>query len=248
MTGFYDRLAPYYHLIYPDWNASIDRQAGALDEMIRRRCPEASTLLDVACGIGTQALGLAALGYDVTASDLSPGAVDRARAEADRRGLRIAFDVADMSRARDHFGSAFDVVISCDNAVAHLLADSDLLSCFRQWHACTRSGGVCLVSARDYSAEPRSGTQLRPYGVRSENGVRYVLWQVWEFEDDRPIYRGDFYFVEDDGAQASVHVMRSTYHAVSLDRLAELLTEAGFADVERIDGRFFQPVLIGSRR
>jgi hypothetical protein len=25
---FYDELAPFYHLIFPDWEASIQRQAG----------------------------------------------------------------------------------------------------------------------------------------------------------------------------------------------------------------------------
>ena len=32
---FYDRLAPFYHLIFPDWEASIARQAAALDAVIR---------------------------------------------------------------------------------------------------------------------------------------------------------------------------------------------------------------------
>ena len=46
-------------------------------EKIRQRWGEARlSILDVACGIGTQTLGLAALGHRVTASDLSAGAVE----------------------------------------------------------------------------------------------------------------------------------------------------------------------------
>ena len=30
MSEFYDRMASLYHLIFQDWNASIERQAGQL--------------------------------------------------------------------------------------------------------------------------------------------------------------------------------------------------------------------------
>lgn len=246
MSDFYDDLAPFYHLIYPDWNASIDRQAACLDALIKGRCPDASAVLDVACGIGTQALGLAAMGYDVTASDLSPGAVERARVEAARRGLSIAFDVVDMRKAFDHFGRTFDIVIACDNAVAHLLTDDDLVSALSQMRASTRPGGACLVSCRDYAAEPKAGSQLKPYGVRVENGVRYVLWQVWDFTDG-DCYNGDFYFVEDDGSEPRVTVMRSTYRAIGLDKLIAMMSVAGFVNICRYDDRFFQPIVVGTR-
>ena len=32
-ANFYDRLAPFYHLIYPDWNASIARQGVSTDRL-----------------------------------------------------------------------------------------------------------------------------------------------------------------------------------------------------------------------
>src|SRR5262245_35679225 len=70
---FYDRLAPYYHLLYPNWEASSARQSRGLSEVLNEFDVEPGrAILDAACGIGTQALGLAQLGYNVTASDLSP--------------------------------------------------------------------------------------------------------------------------------------------------------------------------------
>ena len=57
-TEFYDTLTPYYHLIYPDWEASIGRQSRALDSIIRSAGgPQLKSVLDAACGIGTQSLG-----------------------------------------------------------------------------------------------------------------------------------------------------------------------------------------------
>jgi glycine/sarcosine N-methyltransferase len=53
-------------------------------------------VLDAAIGIGTQALGLLALGFRVTGSDLSHAAVNRARREAAVRQLPLACVVADF--------------------------------------------------------------------------------------------------------------------------------------------------------
>jgi 2-polyprenyl-3-methyl-5-hydroxy-6-metoxy-1,4-benzoquinol methylase len=52
--------------------------------------------LDCTCGIGTQALGLAALGYSVVGTDISTEAIRRARTEAETRGLNAQFRVADL--------------------------------------------------------------------------------------------------------------------------------------------------------
>jgi hypothetical protein len=41
--------------------------------------------------------------------------------------------------------------------------------------------------------------------------------------------------------------MRATYYAVGIDTLLSLLEEAGFRNVQRLDGRFFQPVVVGTR-
>ncbi|MBV9774333.1 MAG: class I SAM-dependent methyltransferase [Gemmatimonadetes bacterium] len=246
-SGFYGELAPFYHLVYSDWEASVSRQASALDAIIRAADgTREGSVLDAACGIGTQSLGLAALGYRVTASDLSPGAVERARREAERRELDVGFSVADMREVFDHHGRTFDVVLAADNSVPHLLSDAEILRAFRQFFSCTRPGGVCVVSVRDYAVEERGGTRVVPHGVRVEDGVRYLVFQLWEWRGE--LYDVSLYLVEDrPGSEPVTRVMRSTYYAVSLDTLAELMTRVGFERVRRIDGVFFQPVLVGRR-
>jgi SAM-dependent methyltransferase len=248
MSDFYDRMASLYHLIYQDWEASIERQAGQLVSIIEERWgPGCRTVLDVSCGIGTQALGLAQRGIAVTASDLSAGAISRARAEAQRRALQIDFSVCDLRAVRDHHRRQFDVVISGDNSVTHLLNDDDLLLALRQMHACTRPGGGCLLTVRDYDQEERGSGLVKPYGVREEGGKRYVIFQMWDFVGE--VYDMSMYFVVDDRAsgQLVTHVMRTRYNAVGTGHLLALMRRAGFTKVERLDGRFYQHVLVGNR-
>jgi SAM-dependent methyltransferase len=256
VRSFYDRMSPYYHLIFEDWERSIARHAQMLDAVIQQRwgtsVSHSAEILDVACGIGTQALGLARLGYRVTASDLSPGAVRRACDEAAQRGLSIAFSAADMREAYVHHGREFDLVLACDNAIPHLLDDDEILTALRQLYRCTRSGGGCLISVRDYAEMERSdGVQL--YGIREEDGIRYLVLQARRFHQARrlagPIYDVDMYFVADAGAETcTTHVMRTRTYCVDTDTLLALMERAGYVDVRRLDGVYFQPLLVGTRR
>lgn len=245
--SFYDELSPFYHLIYPDWDASIARQAAMLDTLIHREATDpARHVLDASCGIGTQSLGLAQLGYSVTASDLSSGSVARAEREAAARALTIEFSVADMREAFAHHGRTFDVVLSCDNSIPHLLSDAEIRTAFDQFYHCTRPGGLCLLSVRDYAATERGGTQVKPYGLRVEGDTRHLLLQVWDFEGEH--YDLTMYLVEDSGTEACrTRAFRSRYYAVPIDHLMELLREAGYEQVRRVDDQFFQPVIVGTR-
>ena len=84
VRSFYDGLAGEYDRLFADWGEATRRQAEVLDRIFAAHgFGRDSAVLDCACGIGTQALGLAALGYRVTGSDISPGrSPKRARGRA----------------------------------------------------------------------------------------------------------------------------------------------------------------------
>jgi 2-heptyl-1-hydroxyquinolin-4(1H)-one methyltransferase len=73
-------------------------------------------VLDAGCGEAALALHLAELGYTTVGLDLSPTAIDMARAEAARRGLTTAtFEVADISSFTGYdgrFGTIIDSTLS----------------------------------------------------------------------------------------------------------------------------------------
>lgn len=248
-SRFYDEIADVYHLIYPEWETRISGQATALDSIIRDHLGSGpKEVLDVSCGIGTQSLGLSQKGHTVSASDISSRAVERARREAAIRGLKISFNVADVRQCDKARPGQFDAVISADNSIPHLLSDEDIRIAFEAMFRSLRAGGLVIITVRDYAVEDRAPVQLRPYGVRYTPEGRVLVFQVWEFEGSSDLYELGMYFVvEPSAGPPRVIASRSRYYAIPITRLCDLLKEAGFVMIERIDNRFFQPVLTGRK-
>jgi len=247
---YYNSLAPYYKFIYPDWVKSVHRQAEALDGIIREFIGEtANTVLDVACGIGTQSIGLARIGYKVTASDLSFAEVEQARQEALRYAVQIEFQVADMRQVWETYQKKFDVVMACDNSVPHLLDDDEILMAFHQFYKCTKSGGCCIVTVRDYAQVERKDKQKQMYPrlVHQTDHGQVVLFDVWDFDSD--YYEITTYLVDDVGKDvAQTQVLRGgKYYCVEISTLEKLFKEAGFREVNTLRDRFFQPLLIAKK-
>ena len=245
----YDDIAELYHLVYDDWDAAIARQAEALDHAVTDligRAPH--RLLDVSCGIGTQALGLAARGYRVSAADLSAGAVARARREARNRGLSIDFSVADMRDWEKCGSQAYDVLLCADNSITHLDGLSEMSRAAKAFFECLRPGGIALVGIRDYAMEnDRATPQIHPYGFREYAGHRYFVFQTRDLRDDG--YEVAMYFVREAGADhpPAITAGVSRYHFVHVDELKELFRDAGFERVRRLDGVMHQPLVVGRR-
>jgi SAM-dependent methyltransferase len=245
--NFYDALAPWYHLVYQDWEATIGRQGRALSSLVASEWGSPPhRVLDAAVGIGTQALGLAAQGFRVTGSDISLSAVQRAGEEAGRRGLRLGCLVGDV-RALPVRSTTFDIVLACDNALPHLLSEDDIRFAFQECLRCIRPRGGCVISMRDYGMPPSPGAvETQDYGERVWSGRRCRLVQIRRWRGE--LYDVAFELVTNDEAKEVVaRTPETTYFAIAIARMAVLMAEAGFTRVRRIDGCLFQPVLVGTR-
>ncbi|MCX4648464.1 MULTISPECIES: class I SAM-dependent methyltransferase [unclassified Streptomyces] len=245
---FYDELADDYHLIYPDWDASIRRQGDALDAQIGQ---DRVAVLDCSCGIGTQAIGLALRGHCVTGTDLSPRAAVRAAREAARRGLSLCTAAADM-RSLPFIDGRFDAVVCADNSLPHLLTEQDALAALAEMRRVLRPRGLLLVSTRPYDDLLRdrpasTPPQVQGIGDGADDGERTVTFQLWHWHDDGEHYDLEHFQLFEAAGDWRVKVRRTTYWALGRDRLAGLAAEAGFVDVGwRMpeETGFFQPLLV----
>jgi SAM-dependent methyltransferase len=246
-AAFYDRLAPYYHLLYGDWEASVAKQGDALVRLLTQCGIRAGDpVLDAACGIGTQSIGLLRHGYELTASDISAGAVHRLNLELNKRGLHARSQVDDLRSLGQIASESMAAVLACDNSIPHLLRDEQLLQCFSSCFRCLRPGGIGVFSVRDYAAIPRISPDVRPYGVHRSGEDRFIAVQVWEWDGDQYDLRL-YLTIENVNGNCSTEVVRSRYYAVSIARLLALMEEAGFESTRRLDDVLFQPVLLGRR-
>ncbi|MBU6476663.1 MAG: class I SAM-dependent methyltransferase [Xanthomonadaceae bacterium] len=202
-------------------------------------------VLDAACGVGTQTLGLLSEGHRVIASDLSAGAVARFKAELERRALQAEARVDDMRELAGAEPASAAVVMACDNSVPHLLSDAEIARAFASFHRTLKPGGWMVISVRDYAAIERENPDVRPYGLRCDGDRRFLAVQVWEWDADQ--YDLRLYLTVESGGTCDTRVLTSRYYAVSIQRLMQLMSTAGFVEIQRRDDVMFQPVLIGKR-
>jgi glycine/sarcosine N-methyltransferase len=248
VQDFYDDLSCDYHLIFEDWEASMASQAAALGPILVRESGSAMpmTILDCACGIGTQTLGLARAGFQVTGADLSPRAIERARTEASSRGLDLRFHVADMLHLDAVPETEFDAVICIDNALPHFSCDDDFAAAAAQVRKKLRAGGIFVASIRDYDRLIKERPVAEGPSFFSNAGRRRIIFQLWDWIDERSYSFHLYITCETQTGWQTQHGV-STYRAVLRDELTITLERIGFVRVKWMlpaETGFYQPLVL----
>jgi glycine/sarcosine N-methyltransferase len=245
---FYDELAGDYDTLHSDWRASVRTQGELLDALIRGELGDApQRVLDCACGIGTQAIGIALHGHDVLATDLSPGAVRRAAAEATAMGAQLATGVADFTRLAEEVDGTFACVLACDNSVAHLHGDDELARFAAGVVAKLEPGGLALVSLRDYA--PLVAERAAGHPVRVGDGT--ISFQVWDWDDDGRAYAMAQFTLRGEGEQWQTACRRTRLRALLREDICGALTAAGLSEVRwrtPAETGYYQPVVTARLR
>ena len=245
---FYDDMAASYDKLFLDWQAATREQAVILDRIFRAEGFDVSSrILDCACGIGTQAIGLASLGYSVTASDISDGELDQAEKRAEENRVKIRFAHADFRALSDAFSEKFDIVIAMDNALPHMLSHSELEAAVKSIVNQTTEGGIFVASIRDYDALLQEKPPYSPPYIHKTEGGQRVSFQTWNWEGNH--YRLTQYIIDDQGA-LEVSKFVCEYRATRREELTNLLLEAGCREVqwkfpEETD--FYQPIVVARK-
>jgi tellurite methyltransferase len=133
-------------------------------------------VLDLACGAGRNALYLAELGWQVTAVDGSPVALDVLRARANERGLEIEIRLADLQRGEFEIASEkYDVILDC------YYLQRDL---FAKMHAGVRAGGMIISIVHLADADQPEGTPKR--ACPGELRKYFEGWKILHYREGQP--------------------------------------------------------------
>lgn len=245
---FYDNMAESYDKLFLDWNSESREQALILDRLFSKNgFDKKKEILDCACGIGTQAIGLAALGYHVTASDISENELAEAKKRSLENNVDIRFERADFCALEDVFSEEFDIVICMDNALPHMLTHEALASAANSIAKRVKKGGIFVASIRDYDALlSEKPPYSPPYIHKTDKGQR-VSFQTWNWNGD--LYKLTQYIIDD---QQSLQTVKfdCEYRATRRDDLTELLYAAGCKKVEwkfPEETGFYQPIVVAKK-
>ena len=209
-----------------------------------------AAVLDCACGIGTQALGLAGIGYRVSCSDPSRGSVAELSREAARRHLEVTAGVCSFADLSGRYADPFSAVIACDNAVPHLLTAQAVREAARQMHAVLRQGGVLVISTRDYDTLREERPSTTAIVSHEDAAGARVHFQLWSWHADEPVYDFKLFLLTRPHRAWTTVSMTGRYRAWTRAELAELFRDAGFSRCAWLtpeESGFFQPVMIARK-
>jgi len=164
------------------------RPSSELRRLINELAIAPCRVLEIGCGTGTTAVDLARQGYDVTAVDVAPLAIEAARGRARQEGVRVAFALADLLAplAEQAFWDNRPFPLVFDRGVYHALRRVDLDSLLRTIRDVTAKGGFYIVLAgnANESFEGEGPPRVRADELCGELASGFELVQLREFRFD----------------------------------------------------------------
>jgi SAM-dependent methyltransferase len=213
----YDAFAP----IYDDFNAQNDYESwfSVLLPRLERDGLRTGKLLDVACGTGRAFAPMLRRGWEITACDISPGMI--AKAKEKHAGEGITFDTADMTRL-PHYGK-FQLVWALNDPVNYLVGDGDLQSALEAMGANLAPEGLLVFDCNTLlmfrgSFEPNTGLK------------RDARWH-WEGRGET----GGVYEAEVSGEGVATHVHKERHYSVP--EIQRTMLNAGLQPVAALGQR-----------
>lgn len=219
MTDDYAGLAADYHHL----------RAGqtALDVVRRYARPDA-TILDCACGIGTDAVGLALDGRAVWASDGSAAMVAQARRRMAAAGVSVPLAVCRWDQLPDCYAERFDVVLCLGNSISHL-GPEEMPSALAGMAAVLRPAARLVLTCRNWEKlrRQRPRVTVAP-GFDGSGGQRCLPLYLWSWEDDwEAPHRVEILFVVEDAGDVTVRRHELTFRPFRVGDLRRHLEQAG---------------------
>lgn len=251
LVDFYEALAEHYHLLFKDWRFSVTEQGRLLAAFIAQRFRTGPLrILDCACGIGTQAIGLALQGHEVTASDLSPAAVARAAREALSFGVMLETGIADFRSLQAWPREHYDLALALDNAIPHLHTREDVLRAAANMAAVLAPGGMLMISIRDYDRVLAERPAATTPNVIDSAGGRRLVFQVWDWDGSGDSYALELFILQNLRGRWQIMTFRARYKAWRRQALTDLLSQANLHQIQwhlPEETGFYQPILTARR-
>lgn len=227
----YDALSGDYHWLYSDYVLRGRLVLDENDDVLTEAGLEAR-ILDCSCGIGTLAIPLAKLGYEVSGSDASPGMVEQAMLAARDADLEIPLNCCTWQDLPGHFTDRFDLVFCIGNSIGHTRNRDEMLRSLEGMRAVLRSGGKLVIQSLNWEELRKEKKRFTHYQWRERSGQRCLPLYIWtfpeRFDDAHTI---EVVLVFDCGGKVSIRSYPIVYYPFHIEALVERLRCAGFTEI-----------------
>ena len=227
----YDAFSKYYHWLYSD-SVLSGKRALAENHDVLTDVGLKARILDCSCGIGTLAIPLARLGYQVSGSDGSPGMVEQAILAARVADLDIPLSCCTWEDLPGYFTDHFDLVFCMGNSIGHTRDGAEMLRSLQGMRAVLRNGGKLVIQSQNWEQLRKENARFTHYQWRERGGQRCLPVYVWtfpeKFDDAHTI---EVVLVFDSGGKVSIRSYPIIYHPFHIEELIERLRRAGFTEI-----------------
>jgi SAM-dependent methyltransferase len=142
MNSYYQKYASLYDIFYSD--KPYKEEAKFIDDCFRQYgVPPINRVLELACGTGSHAMELEAIGYNITASDSSEEMIKFAKQKANLLKSKVNFCIQDM-RSINSQGQPFDAIICLFDSIGYITSNKDLNKTFTGISEHLRIGGLFI--------------------------------------------------------------------------------------------------------
>ena len=253
----YDAFAANYDS-FVDWSGRLAGELPFIEEQLR--AIEAVSVVDVACGTGMHALALAQRGYAVLGVDLSPGMIERARANAAAAGMDVRFEVAgfgDLARtlssslpqSRKPSATGFDAVLCLGNSLPHVLNADELAQALADFAGCLRTAGLLMIQNRNFDAVLARRDRWMPLQAHQESGREWLFLRFYDFEPDGTLTFNVLTLQREGAGDWHQHLASTALWPLTRDELTGALEASGFEEIAcwgEMQGTAFDPETSGN--
>jgi SAM-dependent methyltransferase len=217
-----------------DWMARRDPQRVAFFQRLFAR-RGVQSVLDCACGTGSDLALVASLGCQVQGSDLSAAMLAQAQKRLAQESLSVPLTQADFRTLPEHFNVAFDAVLCLSNSINELLDDGQVVAALQSMAAVLRPGGILVLDQGQTDASMAGPPRLVPV-VNERDFSR--LFAIDYHDDLMDVHICDFVHTEEETGfyQNTVHLRVRLQ-----DDWRNLLQAAGLDPVEFYGDWQFSP-------
>ncbi|MFO7846201.1 MAG: class I SAM-dependent methyltransferase [Balneolaceae bacterium] len=183
----YSVLAEIYDAVMKD----VDYEAWTdyIDEVIMMHHHEARDVLELACGTGTMALSMEEIGYyNITATDLSPEMIRKAKEKARLADSDVEFHTQDFLNIE--LTKTFDAAFMVFDSLNYLHNAEDILQLHEQVYQHLNPGGIFVY---DFTT-PRNSKKAIRYLNDEQDTVNqmYNYHRTSSYDDEKRIHTNTF--------------------------------------------------------